>query len=100
MVNTKGALEVNCATQEGGSVRVEILDEAGKVLPGYERENCIPLSGDSLRQTVAWQMKAVKGISKITATLPSEPAGIRIRFIQKKAALYSFNCVAAHSIPK
>lgn len=64
-----------------GYLQVELLDEAGKVLPGYGREDCIPLQGDSTRYQIRW---------KDHDTLEQLPERIRVRFFLKRARLYAF----------
>ncbi len=47
-------LRINARSPYGG-VRVQILDEKGDVIPGYEFENCQPLLGDELFWTPTWK---------------------------------------------
>jgi len=82
MENTGAPLAVNYAAREGGSLRVEVLDENGAVLEGFSREDCLPLQGDSIGQTVQWRNET---------SLPKTPRQIRLRFILQRAALYSYN---------
>lgn len=79
LANTKGPLRLNYAAQSG-SIRVEVLDEGGKAMPGYTREECNPLSGDALDAAVSW---------KTRKELPPNTA-IRLQFVLEKASLYSF----------
>ncbi len=37
-----------------GAVRVGLLDETGRSLPGFARDDCDPISTDSTRHTVTW----------------------------------------------
>jgi len=67
---------------ENGWLKVELLDEQGKVLPGYGREDCVALKSDSVNAPVSW-----RGTSK----LPKPGKPLRIRFILCNAELYSFN---------
>ena len=75
-----GALEVNC-TASGGSIRVELLDADGRVIPGYGRDECEALTGDSVRQTVTWKGKK---------EFPANGGPVRFRFIVERASLYWF----------
>jgi hypothetical protein len=61
-----------------GSIRVE-LSRFGETIPGYEAENCLPLSGESLDQIVAW--------NKHTG-LPDGP--FQIKLYLENSALYAF----------
>jgi hypothetical protein len=47
-------LTVNGATEAGGSIRVEILDEEGRRVRGFSSDDCPPITGDSLRHAVRW----------------------------------------------
>ncbi|HVE40676.1 MAG TPA: LamG domain-containing protein [Planctomycetota bacterium] len=40
--------------QAKGSVRVALLDDAGKPIPGYDLADCRPASGDSVSEDVHW----------------------------------------------
>lgn len=78
LVGARGPLRVNYTAK--GSLRVEVLDETGKALPGYGRDDCDPLTGDSIDATVGW-----KGRKTLPAGRP-----IRLRFTLDNASLYSF----------
>ena len=43
------------ADARGGSVRLEIIDPFGRVLPGYGVEDCIPFTGDDTDHQVKWK---------------------------------------------
>ncbi len=75
-----GPLRVNF-TAPGGSLRVEVLDEAWNVLPGYGEADCNAVSGDSVDQVVTWAGHA---------ELPTGVAPVRLRFILRNASVYSF----------
>jgi len=42
------------ADAAAGELRVAVLDEQGRALPGYGREDCVPLRADAVRHDVAW----------------------------------------------
>jgi hypothetical protein len=65
-----------------GELRMEVLDAAGKVIPPYSAENCLPVSGDGTRQSVGW--KNAPDLS----SLAGRP--VRFRFHLTQARLYSF----------
>jgi hypothetical protein len=77
-----GTLRINAAVQPGGYVKAELLDAPGQPRPGYEVDHCQAFQGDSLNGELTWAGKA--------AVPPSAPDGTRIRFLLKKAKLYSF----------
>jgi hypothetical protein len=70
-------LELNAATKKDGSVVVEILDMAGRVLARSRA-----FTGDDLRHTVTWTRKVDIG------ALAGTPVTLRFRL--KSAELYSF----------
>jgi len=76
-----GRLEVNVCCGEG-SLRVELLDEQGKVVPGFSRDDCKPFCGDELRFVVAWQN------GSDLSTLAGKP--VRVRFLLRSGDLYAF----------
>ena len=70
-----------------GTVKVELLDGEGRVVPGFERD-CSELSAhDKLRYAVAWKQNdgTVKTLAEISKKTP-----IAIRFIVINSDLYAF----------
>ena len=72
-------LSLNIASK--GGTRLELQDAAGQPLPGFALEDCQPLTGDFIDQTVAW-----KGGS--LAALAGRP--VRLRAVLRDADLYAF----------
>ena len=72
-------LELNLNASKG-SVRVELLDGAGRSIANYGRSD--PLTADALRATVSW-----KGNPDFRA-LAGKP--VSLRFHLQQAELYSF----------
>lgn len=70
------------AAAKGGSVRIEILDEAGKPIEPYTLANCTPVTVDSTLERVVW-----KGAEDV-AVLRGRT--VRFRFEAQRAALYAF----------
>lgn len=75
-------LSLNCSTSAAGSIRVEILDEAGNPIPGYQLEDCDEMVGDQIKKTVTWKGRAE--LIEIT----NRP--IRLRFEIRDADIYSW----------
>lgn len=69
------------ANSSKGEILVELLDEEGNIIQGYEADNCIPMHVDSTKYRVKWKKHEV---------LERVPERIRIRFVMKNADLYSF----------
>jgi len=74
-------LEVNFSTSAGGSLRVELQDEAGQPIPGFTLADCNLQFGDQLDRVVSW-----KGGADV-----SQFAGrpVRLRFELKDADLFA-----------
>ena len=65
-----------------GEVRVELLDENGLVLPGFEAARCEPLRSDALAHTMSWE-----GQPDLNSLKDRK---IQVRFLLRNAKLYSF----------
>ena len=79
-------LAVNAAAS-AGHVRVEIQDASGKPLPGYPLDDCVPLQGDGISQSVRWH-----GSDLLPPSTAERP--IRFHFDVKKAKLYGVQALA------
>ena len=80
-----GRLLINAEAQNG-SVAVEILDEKGKPLKGFEAKSCRAVIGDTLaNESGGWiQWKQEKDLRRL------EGKQVQLRFTLKNAKLYSF----------
>jgi hypothetical protein len=65
-----------------GEVKAELLYENGCIIPGYEKENCLPIKGDSTKVQLKWKNK------KTLALLAGKP--VVIKFYLAETKLYSF----------
>ncbi len=74
------SLAINYRSNQGW-LKVEIVDEQGEVVVGYSRDDCTPLTGDSLDETVSWGTRN---------RLPQTGKPIQICLILRDAAVYSF----------
>jgi hypothetical protein len=75
-----GALYVN-ANASRGSLRVEVLDTSGAIIPGYSRAECLPVDGDGVRLQVRWEKQPL---------LPAS-GSVRLRFFPVNTELFSFS---------
>jgi hypothetical protein len=75
-------LALNFATSEGGSVRAEIQDAAGKPIDGFTLADSEALRGDAIEQTATW--KSGRDLSE----LAGRP--VRLRLALSAADVYSF----------
>ncbi|MFA5865448.1 MAG: hypothetical protein WC975_12285 [Phycisphaerae bacterium] len=66
-----------------GDIRVEILDEKGTIIPGFERNKCRCAADGSTRHRITWE--GGKTLKDVTGKSP-----IRLRFIVKKGTLFAF----------
>ncbi len=79
---TGSHLTLNYATlAEGGSVAIELQAPDGKPIEGYGLADAVPLTGDSVKATVAW-----KGGHDLSG-LAGKP--VRVRFVTRQADLFS-----------
>jgi hypothetical protein len=70
------------ADADGGELRVEVLDEHGKVMPAFSRDNCIPVREDRTLQAIQW--KDGKDLSVLAGK------SVQLRFHLKNSSLYAF----------
>ena len=60
-VDGASAISLN-ADASGGKVRVEVLNEEGRRVRGFSREDALPVHGDSLTNEVGWKQKRIADI--------------------------------------
>lgn len=75
-------LVLNYQSSAAGSVQVELQDESGHPLPGFEAEACDLIFGDEIDRVVRW------GGEADLSTLVGKT--VRLRFVLADADLYSF----------
>jgi hypothetical protein len=75
-------LRVNFRSNEGGSLRVAILDDQGKPVAGFAADDCDPFTGDAVSHTMRWQQNSS------LSGLVGKP--VRLRFELAKGRLWSF----------
>jgi hypothetical protein len=78
-------LSINFATSAAGSLRVEIDDLAGRLVPGLARADCDEIFGDSLDRVVTW--RGSPDLDRLTG----QP--VRLRVVMSDADLFSFQFV-------
>ena len=73
---------INAKCVSGGYVVAELVDRNNKVIPGFEKNNCIPFTGDSVRGELTWKTKEFpkKFIDKDK----------KVKFYLKNANLFSY----------
>jgi len=74
-------LRINFSTSAVGSIRVEIQDAEGRVLPGYALEDMEPVFGDQLDFPVFW--KDHNSVNKLAGR------SVKLRFELKDADVFS-----------
>jgi hypothetical protein len=75
-------LELNYRTTGGGSLQVELQDEAGRALDGFKLEDCPEMFGDKVEGFARWR----KG--EDVSALAGKPVRLRVRL--RDADLYAF----------
>jgi hypothetical protein len=81
-------LELNLACGLWGSVRVELRDASGQVLPKYSAANCLPLTGDSTAALVRW--RSGSALDQLAGT------PLVLRFEMQNAKLFAFQFPGSH----
>ena len=74
-------LSLNYSTSAGGNMKLEIQDLLGKPIPGYTLEECQPLVGDNIDQTIGW--KKNKNVAELAGK------AVRLRFVLQEADLFA-----------
>ena len=74
-------LAINFSTSVVGFVRVEIQDQGGKPIDGFNLEQCPEIYGDRIEHVVTW--KGGADVSMLAGK------SVRLRFVMKDADLYS-----------
>ncbi|MEX2172526.1 MAG: hypothetical protein WD851_24605 [Pirellulales bacterium] len=75
------ALVVNAIVPPRGSLQVEVLDEHGKPIPGFDEKACRTVEGDSLAHEVAWKDRQLSELQNNT---------VHLRFLLNRAQLYGY----------
>jgi hypothetical protein len=75
-------LSLNAKANFYASVRVEVLDEQGKPLPGYAADECVPMATDSVEHAISWRER------RSLRELKGRP--IKLRFHLTNARLYAY----------
>lgn len=87
IVFTGKRLVLNYSTSAMGSIRIEILDEAGHPLPGFLLEDSPVLYGDKIAQVVPWKHPQGRTDRSPFSRLAGKP--VRFRFVMRDADLFS-----------
>ncbi len=74
-----GELVINAQCNPGGYVQAEVAGGNGEVIDGFEKDNCLPFTGDAIDHQVIWQNKRV---------LPE--GWLKVHFYISDAQLYTF----------
>ena len=100
LLGLEGELRLN-ANAGGGEIRVEVLDGEGRILPGYGRAECLPMTEDSVDFAVRWRGRDElpryprdgatrnRPSRRAIGNRPS-PEPRRLRFLLTRASLFSF----------
>ena len=79
------SMELN-ANAEVGCIRVELLDGAGRRVPGYTLSDASPIRGDSLRHEVSWQQRQLGDLT---------PGDYMVRLHLERATVYALRWIGA-----
>ena len=81
------SLVLNYSTSAAGSIRVEIQDEQGRPIPGFELSGSPLIWGDEIKKSIVW--KRPQSQTDRSPFKRLKGAAIRLRFHMKDADLYS-----------
>ena len=87
-------LSIN-ADARGGSVRLEIIDPFGRVLPGYSVDDCVPFTGDDTEHQVQWTSdpqteRTISSSGGLESKMISQSRGIlKVRAYLENAKLFA-----------
>ena len=79
-------LEINYRTGAAGYVRIELLDEDGYVVPGFQADMCERMTGNEIKRIVRWRSDVHPDYA--LANYAGTP--VRLRFHLKDADIFSF----------
>lgn len=85
IVFTGEELEINYRTGAAGYIRVELLDENGNILPGFQANMCERILGNEIKRIVKWRSDVYPDYA--LKNLAGKP--IRLRFYMKDADIFS-----------
>ncbi len=69
------------ADLQGGELKVEVLDESGRVIDAFSRDACNAVTGNAAKLPVVWRQASLASLSGRT---------VRLKFILTRGRLYSF----------
>lgn len=79
------SLEINYSTSGAGEMRVEFLDVDGKPIESLSLDECEPIKGDAIAETVKWKNSAK--VSELARKV------VQLRFVMTEADLYSLKFI-------
>ena len=81
LVFSGSKLELNYSTAGAGQIRVELQDADGKPYTGFALDDCKPIKGDTVSETVMWNDS--NDVSQLAGKT------IQVRFVMNEADVYS-----------
>lgn len=89
-------LQLNMDSGAGGTLQVEIQDQAGNPIPGFALEDADEINGNFLQVPARWRAEVIGKMRRAegdpdVGTLAGRP--VRLRFVMRDARLYSFQFV-------
>ena len=69
------------ADLQGGELRVEVLDESGRVINGFTRESSAGVTGNAVKMPVEWRGASLASLAGKT---------VRLKFVMTRGRLFSF----------
>ena len=81
------------AEATNGEIRVEAIDALGRVIKGFSKDDCRPITGDNTKHVVSW------GDSTNCHSLQARPIQLRIHMTRAKLFSFEFRIRNNHYVP-
>jgi hypothetical protein len=96
----RGGIEAYADIEEGGWIKAEILDQYGRVIPGWDIESCTVVEESGGKMRFSWGRDDLIGYSGQT----SEEGGkvgnvVKLRFVLHRATLFGFQAGEEGAMP-
>jgi hypothetical protein len=93
-------VEAHAEIEEGGWIRAEILDQYGRVIPGWDLDSCTTHEGPGGRLQFSWGGDDLTGYSgQVSAEGGKVGNIVKLRFVLHKATLFGFQTGEEGAMP-
>jgi hypothetical protein len=97
----RGGVEARASLEQGGWIRAEILDQYGRVIPGWDRDSCETHLSPGGRVRFHWGSEGLIGTSgQVSAEGGRMGHVVKLRFHLHRATLYGFQAGEDRATPR